>query len=114
MAEVLSRRAAAKQLKAFYDRNGYLRQQNPKRLAKEGRDYKKGDEIRLVAASAAELKEIRRLLKAAGFTPGNPFQKSNQWRQPLYGRQAVADFLKLIGKRKPPAKKAAKATPTSR
>jgi hypothetical protein len=86
------------QLGAFFRRNGYVRRQSADRLAAEGYEaYKKGDEVRLVADSKAELRAIRRLLRAAGFTPGRPFPKANQWRQPVYGRAAVARFLALIG-----------------
>jgi hypothetical protein len=75
-----------------------VRQQNAKRLAREGpQSYKKGDEVRLVAHSAAELREIRRLLRAAGFTVGRSFVKGRQFRQPIYGRDDVARFLDLIG-----------------
>ncbi len=81
----------------FFHRNGYVRQQNAERLSAEGRAvYKKGDEVRLVANSLAELAEIRRLLRAAGFVPGRPFSKSRQYRQPVYGRGQVARFLAMV------------------
>ena len=56
--------------------------------------YKKGDEVRLTAQSA--LARIRRLLELAGFTPGQPFLKARQYRQPVYGREAVRRFLGLV------------------
>ena len=85
------------QLAVFFRRNGYVRRPNPDRLAAEGyKGYKKGDEVRLVADSRAELRAIRRLLRAAGFDPGRPFAKARQWRQPLYGRNAVSRFLALV------------------
>lgn len=83
-------------LSALFRRNGYVRRPNPDRRAAEPREYKKGYEVRLVADSKAELKEIKRLLLAAGLEPGRPFAKANQWRQPLYGREAVSKFLDLI------------------
>ncbi|MCI0595589.1 MAG: hypothetical protein L0Z48_03490 [candidate division Zixibacteria bacterium] len=90
---------AASQLAVFFHRNGYVRRQNAKRLAAEGHmRYKKGDEVRLATNSIAELKTIRRLLRQAGFKPGKPFTKARQWRQPVYGREAVARFLALVGK----------------
>lgn len=93
-------REAVKQLREFFKRNGYVRLQNADRAAAEGRYYKKGDEVRLVAESASELRTIRRCLREAGFSPGRPFAKGRQWRQPLYGRRDVTRFLSLIGARK--------------
>ena len=97
MARGKRRSVLATQLAYFYHRNGYVRRQNALRLAREGPQYKKGDEVRLVAASRAELATIRRLLRWAGFTPGRPFRKGKQLRQPIYGRQHVARFLALLG-----------------
>ena len=85
------------ELARLFHRNGYVRWLNPDRRAAEGAFYKKGDEVRLVANSAGELRTIRRLLRAAGFTPGRSFRKARQWRQPVYGRAVVARFLTLIG-----------------
>ena len=101
MVEVKPAREVVEQLAALFRRNGYVRRLNPDRRAAEPRTYKKGDEVRLVAHSEAELRTIRRLLRAAGFKPGRPFRKAKQWRQPVYGRAAVARFLELIGEAKP-------------
>jgi hypothetical protein len=86
-----------KRLSAFFHRNGYVRRANPVRKKEMGRLYKKGAEVRLVAESAAELAEIRRLLRKAGFKRGRPFAKARQWRQPVYGVAEVARFLSLVG-----------------
>jgi hypothetical protein len=87
----------AARLAALFHRNGYVRRQNARRLRAEGSwGYKKGDEVRLVADSLAELAEVRRLLRAAGFKPGRPFRKARQYRQPIYGRAQVARFLTLV------------------
>jgi len=93
------RSSTARRLRFFFDRNGYVRWQNPHRLAdeKQKRTYKKGDEVRLVARSIDELETIIRLLERADFKPGRPFEKANQWALPIYGRHEVARFLKLIG-----------------
>jgi hypothetical protein len=96
MAEVEMSATVAEQLAAFFHRNGYVRRLNPARRAKLKRRYHKGDEVRLVAESVAELRAIRRLLRAAGFKPGRPFAKARQWRQPVYGRAAVTRFLGLV------------------
>ncbi|HWP40670.1 MAG TPA: hypothetical protein VNL70_07065 [Tepidisphaeraceae bacterium] len=93
------RSSTARRLRFLFDRNGYVRWQNPQRLAaeKQRRTYKKGDEVRLVARSIPELQTIIRLLEREGFRPGRPFEKARQWALPIYGRQEVARFLKLIG-----------------
>lgn len=92
-----SQRMVVARLASFFRRNGFVRRQDPQRLADEGWErYKKGDELRLVAESAKELRLIRRLLREAGFKPGRPFAKGRQYRQPIYGRQAVARFLDLV------------------
>jgi len=99
--------AVVARLAELFRRNGYVRMQDPKRLKKEGYgSYKKGDEIRLVAETKAELAEVRKLLKAAGFEPGKPFEKATQYAQPIYGREPVARFMALV-KVKPAAKKKA-------
>jgi hypothetical protein len=87
-------------LRELFRRNGYVRMQDPDRVETGGREYKKGDEVRLVADSRSELAEIRRLLKAAGFKLGRPFAKANQFRQPLYGRDQVARFVALMRRKK--------------
>jgi hypothetical protein len=92
--------SAAKQLAAFFHRNGYVRRQNPKRLAAGDRKYKKGDEIRLTARSKSELQLVRRLLAQAGFKCGRPYVHVNQWRQPVYGRAEVARFLVMVGEKR--------------
>jgi hypothetical protein len=84
-------------LASYFERNGYVRQLNPERRSAEGQRYKKGDEVRLVANSRAELAHIRRLLRQARFPAGRPFVKGGQFRQPIYGRQEVARFLALVG-----------------
>ncbi len=100
MAEKAPPAKVAEQLAAFYKRNGYVRKQNTKRLDKEGyMGYKKGDEVRLVVATRAELATVKRLLKAAGIKHGKPFAKAQQIAVPIYGRYQVAQFLKFIGSR---------------
>lgn len=87
-----------RQLASFFHRNGYVRWQDEERLTEEGYQvYKKGHELRLVADSSEELAAIRELLERAGFKPGRAFVKGQQYRQPVYGKRAVARFLELIG-----------------
>lgn len=92
-----ARTATAKQLAAYFQRNGYVRTQDVERVAEDGwSKYKKGDEVRLVAESEEELQDIQRLLREAGFEPGRPFAKGRQLRLPIYGRAEVARFLEMI------------------
>ncbi len=90
--------SAAAQLVEFYSRNGYMRVPDETRRKKESRTYKMGYEIRLVAQTKRELVLIRRLLRSAGLKPGKPYGKSNQWCQPIYGKQAMERFKQWIVK----------------
>jgi hypothetical protein len=93
----MSRAQALKKLRESYRKNGYVRRQNMARVKKVGwRRYHKGEEVRLVASSRTELQLLRRLLRTAGFEPAKPFAKGRQFRQPIYGRDEVARFLKLM------------------
>ena len=85
-----------KELARLFWRNGYVRWQDPERST-DTQVYKKGNEVRLVADTKQELAHIRRLLRAAGFEPGRPFAKGNQFRQPIYRKEAVARFLEMVG-----------------
>jgi hypothetical protein len=98
MGAVRVPKAVVKKLAWFFHRNGYVRRLNPERRSELGSQfYKKGDEARLVANSQTELADIQRLLQAAGFKLGKPFQKGQQYRQPIYGRAEVARFLSMVG-----------------
>ena len=102
---------AVAQLARWFRSSGYVRRQDPQRLAEKGyMGYKKGDEVRLVADSLAQLRLLRRLLRQAGFNPGRPFVHSNQWRQPLYGRHNVTRFLALVAQAQDPQPGAADFT----
>ena len=90
-AEVARRRLAA-----YFARNGYVRRKNPERAEADGQSYKKGYEIRLVAADEAELEEIGRLLLEAGFKAGRPYAKARRWALPIYGKRAVERFMALV------------------
>ena len=103
MGAVRVSKAVVKQLAWFFHRNGYVRLLNLERRSELGRQiYKKGDEARLVANSLTELAVIQRLLQAAGFKLGKPFQKGQQYRQPIYGRAEVARFLSMVGEPETP------------
>lgn len=92
-------RQAKRQLTALFERNGYVRWQNPDRIAEVGSQvYKKGDEVRLVAESDAELAHIQQLLEVRGFVSGRPFVKGKyQYCVPIYGREQVTRFLAVVG-----------------
>lgn len=69
---------------------------DPERLEEEGHQkYKKGYELRFTARTQTELKKVRGLLARAGYRPGNPYGKGQQWIQPVYGREAVERFCKV-------------------
>jgi hypothetical protein len=90
-------RSVAARLARVFERNGYVRWQDGVRQIEEGSQvYKKGIELRLVANSLEELAKIRRMLEQAGLKPGRPFVKGRQYRQPVYGKEAVAHFLELV------------------
>lgn len=101
MTEVAPAPEVVERLAELFRRNGYIRSADPVRQLVDGQSYKKGAEVRLVAESKAELAEIRRLLKRAGFKRSRPFAKARQWRQPIYGVAEVARFLRLIGEPSP-------------
>ena len=87
----------AMKLAELFRRNGYVRPPEAKRLAKPGYGhFRRGFEFRLTADSWNELQLIQRLLRRAGFEPGKPFVKGNQFRQPVYGREELERFLALI------------------
>ncbi len=96
MSSPKPRASTTAQLARFFHRNGYVRRLKVERRRAEGRKYKKGDEVRLVAGSTSELAAIRRLLLQAGFKVGRPFVHARQFRIPLYGRQQVARFLAMV------------------
>lgn len=86
------------QLKRLFERNGYLRSPNPTRQEQEGyTKYKKGYEVRLVAQDEMELEQIRDWLQQAGFQLAKPHAKVHRFVQPIYGKQAVERFCKLVG-----------------
>jgi len=109
MCGMTTKRAISGELTAFFRRNGCVRRHDAERYAREGcMQYKKGEEIRLVANDIEEQERILRLLKRAGFKAGRPFRKGPQRAQscvPLYGREQVARFLKMVEKTEncPPA-----------
>ena len=85
-------------LAEFFRYRGWCQSPARRSLRKKlGPKYKRGWEIRLAAASQAELRQLRRLLRLAGFTVGRPFRKVNRIVQPLYGREQVTRLLEVVG-----------------
>lgn len=98
MSKSSAKRNAIVELRALFERNGYVRRQNMKRLSKEGpQRYKKGSEVRLMAKSEPELAHVRELIEVLGFTAGRPFAKGHQFCVPIYGGEQVAKFSALVG-----------------
>lgn len=84
----------------YFKQKGYFRLPDEERKRELGKKYKKGYEIRFVAKTNEELKELRELIVDAGFKPGKPFRKGRQFVQPIYGKKAFERFLHLIKKLK--------------
>lgn len=89
---------AETELLKYFLRNGYFRLPDKERRKKLRQKYKKGYEVRLVAANRRELMEIRSLLKIAGFRSAKAFPKHSQYVQPVYGEAAVREFSELVTK----------------
>ncbi|MCX6866097.1 MAG: hypothetical protein NTV46_07740 [Verrucomicrobia bacterium] len=98
--KVITPKSAVRELAALFRKNGYVRRRNPVRQADEDcMTYKKGEEIRLSADSAANRVHVLRLIRIAGFKPGRPYIKykpRGRYRVPIYGREQVARFLSTI------------------
>jgi hypothetical protein len=82
-------------LVGLFLRNGYVRSPSETRRDREGREYKKGYEVRLVLNTREELAQARRLLAQAGLRAGRPFAKHRRIVQPIYGREALERFLEV-------------------
>jgi hypothetical protein len=95
-----TKRDICAELTALFRRNGCMRRHDAGRYATQGcMKYKKGEEIRLVANGREEQERILRRLKQAGFRAGRPFRKApdrNQFCVPIYGREEVARFLRMV------------------
>jgi len=97
---------AMSRLLAWYAQRGNLRIPNRTKqrrsLAASKRTglkptYRKGYEIRIAAAGPSEVRELMRLLRAAGFPPGKPFTKGRRTIVPVYGVAHVERFAALAG-----------------
>lgn len=94
----LSTRTATTQLARVFRECGYIRRQNARLLARHGYDeYKKGSEVRLRLTSAAEVRRVRQLLAAVGFTAGKAFRKGPRHVLPIYSADAVKWFTRRKG-----------------
>ncbi len=90
-------REAARELVAYYRRNGHMRWPNPERVAREdAQTYKKGVEIRFSAYTEAEAKRIMTLLRQLGFRHGRTHNKGALVRIPVYGMDQVNRFLEML------------------
>ena len=88
-------------LAACFRRNGYLRLPIAARVkqakaTKQKHVYKKGYELRLVANSTKELREIQSCLGQAGYKFGKAYAKSSQFVVPVYGKQQIDAFLTMV------------------
>ncbi|MBI4811487.1 MAG: hypothetical protein HY800_08650 [Ignavibacteriales bacterium] len=83
-------------LKEYFKRNGCMRKPNNQRRLSEGQDYKKGYEVRIGLNNLEEVREIRSLLERKKFKPGKTYHNGNKIIQPIYGKDSVKRFRKLI------------------
>jgi hypothetical protein len=72
-----------------------MRAPNELRKRHLGPRDKKGWEVRFVVHNERQLKRLRNLILANGFSLANPFMKHSRWIQPLYGREAAELFIEL-------------------
>ena len=88
-------RAALETLIRYFQSNGYVRLPNLEKRKKLQSNYKKGYELRFVADTKSELREIRQCLQCTGFGVGKPFVKGRQFVQPVYGKKQLDRFLAI-------------------
>lgn len=92
-----SHKEAEKRLAEYYYRNGHVRWPDLDRRKLQGAQaYKKGYEIRFVAYTPEEAAEVMDLLRAGGFSFGRPFKKARRIVIPVYGREAIDRFLRIL------------------
>ncbi len=91
--------SAPSQIRALFERGGYIRRPNLDRLDEMGsQQYKKGYEVRLVLLTQTEVRLTKRLLKEVGLRVGKPFAKHSRIVLPIYGEEAVTWFEALLRK----------------
>ena len=95
LPETATKESPEAMLRQFFRRGGYVRVVDRARRKEIGPLYKKGYEVRLVVKTRDELLEVRRLLRAVGFTPAATFRKHNRIVQPIYGKAAAEWFLAI-------------------
>lgn len=96
MTKATSSAQVGRKLAAMFAQNGCLRAPDPKRRKTEGGKYHAGYEVRLVAADKQELKELRAMLASVNLKPGREFKKGKRVVLPIYGKEQVMQFTKLI------------------
>lgn len=82
-------------LKEIFTRNAYIRVPNMLLRKELGQGYKKGYEVRFAVKTEADVEVLKGLLEKAGFSPAKPFRKAQHLILPVYGKQAVACFLRF-------------------
>ncbi|MCX7721643.1 MAG: hypothetical protein N2379_01100 [Verrucomicrobiae bacterium] len=85
-----------RKLAEMFAKNGCLRAPDLKRRKSEGGEYHAGYEIRLVADDKQALKELRSMLASVNLKPGREFKKGKRLVVPVYGKDQVLEFTKLI------------------
>lgn len=85
-------RSARLLLRETYEANGYVRVKMDKRRA----GLRSGWEVRLIAANDAEAAQLTAALQTLGLRAGKHFEKRGSVVVPLYGHDAVTDFLRTV------------------
>jgi hypothetical protein len=103
----MTRESALAELRALFERNGYVR--SGRRAGTK--DTHRGYEIRFGAFDAAERERIGGLLRTCGYRPGRPFEKGGMFRVPVYGLEQVRELSRALGIRRKEERRALPATP---
>lgn len=96
MTKATSPAEVGRKLAEMFAKNGCLRAPDLKRRKSEGGEYHAGYEIRLVAEDRQALKELRSMLAGVKLKPGREFKKGKRVVLPIYGKDQVVQFTKLI------------------
>ncbi len=96
MTKSASTAQVGRKLAEMFAKNGCIRAPDPQRRKAEAGEYHAGYEIRLVADDKQALKELRSMLASIKLKPGREFKKGKRLVVPIYGKEQVTQFTKLI------------------
>ena len=96
MNNSMEQRQATDRLIALVRERGYFRVASAAKRKKRKLKYKRGWETRIPAEDKAEAQTIQQIIRDAGFKPGRPFQKHNQFIVPLYGKEPTLRLQEIV------------------